>query len=343
MPAGLQQYDSMFSVRETPWHGLGAVLDNYPASIDEALDKSGLGWRVDQYPVYAAVPPVFAPELDGQPQQRGVYVPQLEAAMAELPDYRVNVRADTREALGVVSDGYTVVQNEDAFRFLDSLIASELHFETAGSIHNGRRVWVLARRPEFVEVGGDETATFIYVANSHDGSMSVTAAVTPVRIVCQNTLGLALGQSAQRSYKFRHVGDLQEKFDEAREVLDLTVNYEQMFKREGDELAAEPLGAWRFEKAVVQPLLGLDRPEDLGDRARKNREQARELILAYFTGRGPDGDTTGNSPGTKWTAVNAIAEYADHARRETARTNKVARSFEDTELKTRGLQLVRAA
>ena len=79
--------------------------------------------------------------------------------------------------LGIVSDEYEVVDNRDAFRFLDALIGSELHFETAGSLWGGRRVWVLARLPEYVELGGDPSATYIYVANSHDGSMAVTAAV----------------------------------------------------------------------------------------------------------------------------------------------------------------------
>jgi hypothetical protein len=73
--------------------------------------------------------------------------------------------------LGIVSDEYEVVDNRDAFRFLDALIGSELHFETAGSLWGGRRVWVLARRPEYVELGGDPSATYIYVANSHDRSM----------------------------------------------------------------------------------------------------------------------------------------------------------------------------
>ena len=346
MPAGLEQFDTMFSVRETPWHGLGAVLDEYPDSIEDALDKSGLGWKVDQHPVYAAMP--MAPAYPWQPPvasatPSGLYVPQLESSMVELDDYRVNTRQDTGEALGIVSDSYTVVQNEDAFRFLDSLILSDLHFETAGSIRNGRRVWVLARRPDYVEVGGDETATFIYIANSHDGTMSVTAAVTPIRIVCQNTLGMALSGSANRSYKFRHVGDLQEKFDEARRVMDLTINYEAMFKAEGDRLAGEFFGEWQFDANVVKPLLGLDKPDDLTDRQKGNREQNRAMLLSLFNGRGPDGDTTGNSPRTKWCALNAVGEFSDHYRRSTARTNQIARSFEDADLKQRGLALIEAA
>jgi Domain of unknown function (DUF932) len=95
----------------------------------------------------------------------------------------------------IVSDEYEVVDNRDAFRFVDALIGSELHFETAGSPWGGWRVWVLARLPEFIELGGDQSTTYVYVVNSHNGSMAVTAAATPIRIVCANTLGAALRES----------------------------------------------------------------------------------------------------------------------------------------------------
>ena len=88
--------------------------------------------------------------------------------------FKANIREDTGDVLGIVSDEYEVVDNRDAFRFLDALIGSDLHFETAGSLWGGRRVWVLARLAEYVELGGDQSATYVYVANSHDGSMAVT-------------------------------------------------------------------------------------------------------------------------------------------------------------------------
>lgn len=322
MPAGLTANDSMFSVRETPWHGLGAVLDEYPMGIDDALDKSGLGWAVEQEPILRPSPVGFG-------------------AGPIIPGYKANIRSDSGDVLGIVSNDYTVVQNRDAFKFLDSLIGSDLHFETAGSIWDGRRVWVLARLPEFVEVGGDATGTYIYVANSHDGSLAVTAAVTPIRIVCQNTLGLAL-RGARQSYKFRHVGDLQEKFDEARRVLDLTLDYERQFKILGDRLANVTVSTDTFSREVLRPLLAMDEL-GLGDRAKKNRSDQHDRIMGIFLGNGPDGDTRGNSPYTAWSAVNAIGEYADWARRRTKRTNQVARSFEDHDLKQKGLDLVTSA
>jgi len=184
------------------------------------------------------------------------------------------------------------------------------------------------------------------VANSHDGSMAVTAAVTPIRIVCSNTLGAALrqaehGAGSQRRFRFRHTGNLQTKFAEARQVLGMTIDYQQQFKALADRLALEPISPASLEHRVLRHLWVID--DDIGARARANRERAIERVLAIFRGRGGAGDTTGNSSGTKWTGFNAIAEHLDYGRRYTARTNQVQRSFEDTALKQRALELVSAA
>jgi phage/plasmid-like protein (TIGR03299 family) len=333
MPAGIESKDSMMSVREMPWHRLGVVLDDYPTDIDDALSRSGLGWRGTQGDVF--VVNTNAPDnatVDGVPHP---------LVLAE--GFKANIREDTGDVLGVVSDDYKIVQNRDAFRWLDALLGGDVQFETAGSLGNGKRVWVLARIPELVEVGGDEVARYIYCANSHDGSMAVTAAATNIRIVCANTLGWALRETegSQRTYKFRHTGDLQLKLDEARRVMEIVLDWDAAFKRMGDELARQKMSAERFDKKVITPLLGLDDPR-LQDRkiALQNRQDSREVMLDTFNGHGPEGDTSGNSPGTKWSAANVIAEHADWNRRVTAKTDQMRRSFEDQDLKQRGLELV---
>jgi phage/plasmid-like protein (TIGR03299 family) len=221
MSHGITTTDQMFSVREVPWHGLGVVLDEYPKSIDEALDRAGLGWKVTHGDVLV----VKAPEWTDN------FGTKHPAEPLPAKGFKANLREDTGEVLGIVSDEYEVVENRDAFRFLGALIGSEMHFETAGSLWGGRRVWVLARLPEVIELGGDQSATYVYMANSHDGSMAVTAAATPIRIVCASTLGAALRQAdhgarAERTFRFRHTGNLQAKFAEARQVLGMTINYQ---------------------------------------------------------------------------------------------------------------------
>ena len=336
MSHGITNNDSMFSVREMPWHGLGAVLDHYPRSIDEALDKAGLGWKVTHGDVLVVERPEWIDDF-------GTTHP---AKLTPAKGFRANLREDTGAVLGIVSDEYEVVDNRDAFRFLDTVIGSELYFETAGSLWGGRRVWCLARLAEYIELGGDLSATYIYLANSHDGSMAVTPAVTPIRIVCANTLGAAVrqaehGPAAQRTFRFRYTGNLESKFAEARQVLGMTINYETRFNALADRLALERIGAPTVEHGVLRHLWVID--DDTGPRARANRERAIKHILAIFRGRGPAGDTTGNSPGTKWTAFNAIAEHLDYGLRYTTRTSQVQRSFENASLKERALELVAAA
>ena len=176
--------------------------------------------------------------------------------------------------------------------------------------------------------------------------MAVTAAATPIRIVCANTLGAALrraehGPSAARTFRFRHTGNLQAKFAEARQVLGMAINYQEQFKALADRLALQPISETALEHRVLRHLWVID--DDTGPRARVNRERAIERVLAIYRGRGAAGDTTGNSPASKWTAFNAIAEHLDYGRRYTTRTNQVQRSFEDTSLKQRALDLIAAA
>ena len=147
--------------------------------------------------------------------------------------------------------------------------------------------------------------------------------------------------NAQRTFRFRHIGNLQNKLAEARKVLGLTIDYERQFKALADRLALEPISDTALERRVLRHLWIID--DDTGRIARGNRERAIEHVLAIFRGRGTAGDTTGNSPGSKWVAFNAIAEHLDYGRRYTARSNQVQRSFEDTSLKQRALGLVSAA
>jgi len=329
------QHDSMFSVRKVPWHGLGAVLDDYPSDIDHALELSGLTWEVEQHPLFT-----MGPVTDNE---KGMYVPAAESTLTQVDGWMANIRQDTRHVLGIVGKDYKVVPNRDAFAWLDAVLGTDVQIETAGSLQNGRRVWVLAVIPEMVEVGGDEEMRYVYCANSHDGSMAVTAAATNVRVVCANTLGWAMRGSANRSYRFRHTGDLDAKLNEARKVMQLTLDWDAAFKKLGDELAQIPMSPNAYDERVVSPLLGLDKIDDLGELARKNREESREMLMSIFEGLNPNGDTRGNSPGTKWCAANAVAEYADWYRRYTVRTDQMARSFEDHDLKQRGLELVLAA
>ena len=159
MPANVE---TMFYVREKPWHGLGTEVQEAPTSAD-ALIYAGLDWEVIQKNVYT---------------ENG----------SLISGYKVNLRSTDNEALGIVSDRYKVVQNEDAFQFTDDLLGAGVTYETTGALQGGRKVWMLARMPHRYIIAGDEIAPYLVVMNSYDGSSGIKVAMTPIRVVCQNTL-----------------------------------------------------------------------------------------------------------------------------------------------------------
>jgi phage/plasmid-like protein (TIGR03299 family) len=313
----------MFSVRVTPWHGLGAVLERPPASVGEAIDASGLGWSVAKEPVAI---------------HRGGTPPEWARPASEaIPGYFATVRQDTSEVLGIVGERYRIVQNDEAFAFVDQLLGSSIHFETAGSLHGGRRVWVLATLPEHVEVGGDAVRPYVLLMNSHDGSTAVIAATTPVRVVCQNTLNWGL-QNARQKFSIRHTEAVTQRVHEARRVLELSVDYYEQFKRFGDELASERCTE-RQLRGVLDELYPNGTGDSVSGRTRRSRQQTKDRIAELFL----RGDTQGNAPGSKWAAVNAIVEYGDWLRPLRSNGQRFARALDDGPGKTHALQLVAAA
>ena len=190
--------ETMFSVRETPWHGLGRIVMDAPASR-EALELAGLNWQVESRNIYSGTG-------------------------AMIPGYRANVRSTDDAVLGVVSDRYRIVQNEEAFQFTDDLLGEGVTYETAGSLQGGKKVWMLAKLPEKYIIAGDEVTPYLVLFNSHDGSSGVKVAMTPVRVVCQNSLNLALG-TAKRIWTARHTENVLLRVQDARETLQLANSY----------------------------------------------------------------------------------------------------------------------
>jgi phage/plasmid-like protein (TIGR03299 family) len=325
MPAGLTSTDSMFSVRETPWHELGVVLGQPPQSIAEAINASGLSWRVEKEPI--------AVDRGDTATAGDLWAPRCE----EIPGYYATVRQDTRQVLGIVGERYRILQNVEAFQFVDQLLGSSLHFETAGSLHGGRRVWMLATLPDHIQVGGDPVRPFVLLMNSHDGSTAVIAATTPVRVVCMNTLNWGLQRARQR-FSIRHTEQVNRRVHEARRVLELSVDYYEQFKATGNQLASERCTE-RQLRNVLDELYPAGTQDALTDRTRRSRQQVKDRIVELFTA----GDTVGNAPGSKWAAVSAIVEFGDWHRPIRAGGERFARALDDGAHKTRALELITAA
>lgn len=314
MSHGITSKDSMASVHERPWHGLGAVLKRHPRSVDDALKKMGLDWPIIQLPVY---------------RKRGSRYELVEG-------FKQNVRKDTDEVLAIVSDDYAVFQQREAFAFLADLLGSELFFETGGSLFGGRKVFVtvkLANVP-WIEVGGDRTDLYCNLFNHHDKSGSMQLLTTPVRTVCNNTWEAAIGSAVNRFF-IRHIGDASIRLAEAREALDLSIDYSKQFKKFGDRLAKQKI-AERKVKAIAAELW----PGEGTDRQVASAQRRREAVVHLFL----EGDTVGNAPGSKWCAANAFIESVEWGiggRKPQTPQAQFTRHFEDpTGLKAKALDLV---
>ena len=305
--------ESMFYVRETPWHGLGTKVLEAPASKD-ALQLAGLDWRVLQEPIYTA--------------------------MEELVDgYKANVRDSDRKVLGVVTDRYRVIQNDEAFAFTDELLGAGVKYETAGSLQGGRKVWLLAHMPHEYKVNGERISPYLLFSNTHDGSGAIKVALTPIRVVCQNTLNLALA-NAKRSWSMIHTGDIKEKMQEAKDTLFLAENYMDELGKEFEALRMKKL----TDKQVMEYIEILLPIEDGSTpQQEKNMKRLREdMKIRYFDA--PDLQGVGKNA---YRFVNAVSDFATHAEplRKTAnyKENLFSRTVDGNPMIDKAYQMVSAA
>jgi len=226
------------------------------------------------------------------------------------------------DVLSVVGGRYKVLQNEELFTFGDEILHGGASWETAGSIKNGRVVFGSLTIPrEFTldpNGAADTTKTYLLVTTSHDGTVAIQAMVTPVRVVCQNTLNMALGGGNKQSFKIRHTSTAGGKVQAARETLNLTYSYMDQFEKEAQALFAAEINDKQFNDLIV----GLyPKPEKDTKGAVTKWENKINLVNdLYFTS-----PTNENVKGTAWGAFNALTERLDYYR--TARAGKSDNMF----------------
>ncbi len=305
--------ETMFYTREKPWHGLGTQVMEAPTSA-AALSQAGLDWRVVQKPLltYDEIP---------------------------VPGFKANVRDSDNQVLGVVTDRYKVVQNEDAFAFTDSLLGEGVTYETAGSLQNGRRTWILAKLPQRYIISGDEITPYLVFMNSHDGSGAIKAAMTPIRVVCQNTLNLALSR-AKRTWSADHVGDIQGKLEDARNTLLYAGQYMEELGKAIDGLSKIRLSDRKVYE-YIDALFPL--ADNTTEAQKKNLLRLKEDVkVRYF--EAPDLKAVGKNA---YRFVNAVSDFATHSeplrKRANYRESLFARTVEGNPLIDRAYELVKAA
>lgn len=296
MAHNLEQYgsDVAFALRGEPaWHGLANVLFDEDAHVStkDMLDAAHLSnWNVSLEKV----------ELPAG--YRGV----SDSFMVT----RTNPFDGGTDVLAMVGDRYKVYQNEDLFSFGDNLTDGGATWESAGSIKNGRQVFGSLSVPrEFIlDPSGiaDKTKTYLLVTSSHDGSASIQACITPVRVVCQNTLNMALN-GVKQSFKVRHTQKADGRVDEARRVLGLTNAHMDEFETMAKDLFETSITNQKFDE-IVEALYPA--PVDGSKGAITMHQNKVDLIRAIYL----NAPTQEGIRGTAWGALNALTERIDYFR-----------------------------
>jgi len=262
-----------------PWHGLGEPLNGLVDS-EEMQTKAGLLWSVSKESMFLG---------DG----------------SSVGGFYATVRSTDRRVLGIVGEKYHVFQPREMFSFADSLVAEvgEAQYESAGSLFNGKRIFILLKVPETVKVLGDDVEQYVVFSQGFDGSAAVDVCPTPVRVVCQNTLQMAIS-GAKRRWHVRHMGgSMSERIDEARQAIGLTKAYSEALRIQAEKLAEQKYD----EKAAhfIERLFPLE--ENASERRRANVAENRSLLTQAF-----QSPTIGEFAGTKWGALMAVTDFVSH-------------------------------
>lgn len=280
------EFESGVFVGEVPWHGLGVILKDAPANVEEALRIACLDWKVTKQESTV--------DFEGE---------TLKTGQCSI------IRCSDKSVLGNVSPDYHPVQNYDAFRFFDPVIQDgKVRIEAAGSLKGGRRVWMLARVIGTTAdiMPGDPVNAFFLLSNSHDGSLTVRAGYTATRVVCANTLAAAHDESAL--LRIRHTKNVSIAIEKLHEIIDWnkrkfagTVEQMRALARLG--VREDTLRA--YVKRVFAPEITKRTvcDEDLD----KAIEKVQAKVIPLFEkGRGNDLPAI---KGSAWAAYNAISEY----------------------------------
>lgn len=278
------EIENMMYVGETPWHGLGVSVSKAP-SVEEAIKLAGLDWKVNLAPLFT---------------QEGTQV-----------THRATMRDSDRSILGVVGPGYTPVQNEKAFEFFNPFVQSgEAELETAGSLREGRRIWVLAKIAGNTRevVPGDPVEHYVMLSNSHDGTTSVQVGFTPIRVVCANTLAAAHNDARSTLLRIRHTRNVEDTLDAVRDTMAVSQREFQATMEQYKLLARKNVAKGDIEKYVK---IVFYKDKDLEKQRTKARydEMTNTIKRLFETGRGND---LPQVRGTFWALYNATTEYLSY-------------------------------
>lgn len=300
---------SFFSVRQKAWHKLGQIVEQYPTSA-EAIKYAGLDFEVIKSPLYTPGTGISISN-DGEIKEGGNIL---------LPDNFATMRADTHQVFGVVGKDYQIVQNTDAFTFFDAIVGGGdgILYETAGALGNGERIFITAKLPDYIRVGNgdDVTEKYIFLTTSHDGTGSITAAFTPIRIVCQNTLNASL-RNMSNVVRIRHTSGAKQRLEEAHKVMglanQLSIQLEAIFNQWTKVCITDA-----EVKKLIQ--LALCPNKETLDAIKKGADDELSTVFkntvedAFAYGMMADTQQMNTTKGTVFGAYNAVTGYYQNVR-----------------------------
>lgn len=272
------------SGNKVAWHQLGQVLPNELLTAEQCILHANMGYTVEKTPAYM----------------------QLNGSNILIPDTFATYRSDNNHPFGTVGKKYTIVQNSDAFAFFDACVGEGAAiYETAGVLGKGERIFLTAKLNEFCRIEGtdDITEMFIVLTMSHDGSGSIKAMVTPIRVVCQNTLNAAIG-AAVNTVNIRHTSSAVARLEQAHKVLGISNKYTEQFNEIINAMAKVNVSD-TFAKDLINNLFPTSKDE-VSTRAQNIRD---EVLTAYHSGIGQSGIV-----GTAYGLYNGVTNYLNHVK-----------------------------
>ena len=287
------EVETMMYAGEIPWHQQGTPLIDI-ATAEEAITAAGLDWEVEIRKCFQ--------EVDGTP--------------IEIVGRKVLARATDNKVYGVYGNTYVPVQNKEAFTFFDSVTGTKAaKYDTAGSLREGAVIFILAKLDGSIKVKDEQIDKYLLLTNSHNGEFALKMFWTPIRVVCMNTLQMAMSRKATRFYS-RHTTNIKTRVDSAREILGLADNYFKDFKAQADILAKKPISAAELDAMLKDAFQWEEVKIPAGaapeytpiNRRELEMEKVMELVEV---GVGQDNPKI---KGTRWAAYNGVTEYVDHER-----------------------------
>ena len=283
----------MAYVGAEPWHGLGNRLPS-KQPLEVWQQEAGMNWQINESPVR------FMSDSIGS-----------LGSIHSFPEQKVLYRSDTKEALSVVSQRYQVVQPREVLEFYRDLTEiSGYELETAGVLKGGKKFWALARTGQSTALkGNDQVNGYLLLATSCDGTLATTATPTTIRVVCNNTLTIAVNGATQ-AIKVPH----STRFDAqlVKQQLGIAVSQWDGFMYRMKTLAERKVKSHEAMNYFLRVLC--DAQPVPGDVSVLSNERALKKVQSLYDGQGRGADLEA-AKGTAWGLLNAVTEYVDHERR----------------------------